>query len=283
MDRQNIRGLEADVRTGGRYGARAAIVTSAWVAARLQDFAMWPVNLVRDLPARIGRAAVVLWQGLRGLALALPTALRAARSGADPGLGAWLRHRPRQVGIWLIVLLFRVLDLVGVPELWGLLIGACTHVTPLSGVEIGTAAGILGPTAIRYADVRVAEGGILNLVFARNTGRAFTTFHTVNLPTFGPHRRANFAILLHELVHVYQYERTGGLYIAEAIYAQQTTGYDYGGPDKLAQCSATGGCYRDFNREQQAQLVQDYYERRALGEPVTTYEPFITEMREGRI
>ncbi len=269
------------LRNGLRRGGDASLIVSGWVADRLLDVALWAVNLVRDLPVRIGRLAVTLWQGLRGIVLALPEAWRAGRSG--PGLRSWLAAVPRRAGAWLIVLLFRVLDLVGVPELWNLLMRLIAHVSPLTGDEIGAAAAILGPNALRYAEVRVAEGGALNLIFKRNQGRAFTTFHTINMPTFGPHRRANFAILLHELVHVYQYERTGGLYIAEAIYAQHTTGYDYGTPDDLQMCLANGLCYRNLNREQQAQLVQDYYERLRDGLPVTAYEPFIAEMRQGRI
>jgi hypothetical protein len=268
-------------RNLGRRIARGLVVLSGWLADRLLDIALWAVNLVRELPVRAGRLMLALWQGGRGLILAAPGAIQAARVG--PGLGAWLRGAPRAIGIWLIVLTFRLLDLVGVPELWSFLLRAVAHVSPLTGAEIGAAAAILGPTAVRYADVRVAEGGILNLIFKRNEGRAFATFHTINLPTFGPHRRANFGILLHELVHVYQYERTGGLYIAEAIYAQKTSGYDYGGPDDLAVCLANGVCYRNFNREQQAQLVQDYYERRLAGLPVAAYETFIEEMRQGRI
>lgn len=266
---------------GLRRGGRATVVVSSWLGDRLLDVAMWGVNLVRDLPVRIGRLATTLWQGMRSAVLALPEAWRAARHG--PGLRSWLVAVPRRAGVWLIVLLFRVLDLIGVPELWNLLMRLAAHVRPLTGEEIGAAAAILGPTALRYADVRVAEGGILNLIFKRNRGRAFTTFHTINMPTFGPHRRANFAILLHELVHVYQYERTGGLYVAEAIYAQLTDGYDYGGPDRLQQCLVDGVCYRNLNREQQAQLVQDYYERLRDGLPVAAYEAFIAEMRAGRV
>lgn len=266
---------------GLRRGGRATVVASSWLGDRLLDVAMWGVNLVRDLPVRTGRLATTLGQGMRSVALALPEAWHAARRG--PGFRPWLAAVPRRAGVWLIVLLFRVLDLIGVPELWNLLMRLAAHVSPLTGEEIGAAAAILGPTALRYADVRVAEGGILNLIFKRNRGRAFTTFHTINMPTFGPHRRANFAILLHELVHVYQYERTGGLYVAEAIYAQLTAGYDYGGPDQLQQCLMNGLCYRNLNREQQAQLVQDYYERLRDGLPVAAYEAFIAEMRAGRI
>ena len=261
--------------------ARLIVRISGWLADRLLDLAMWAVNLIRELPLRTARLAAALWQGGRGIILALPSAVQAAHAAG--GLRAWLRAVPRRVGIWLIVLLFRLLDLAGIPELWSLLLRTVAHVSPLTGEEIGAAAAILGPTALRYADVRVAEGGLLDLIFKRNGGRAFATFHTINLPTFGPHRRSHFAILLHELVHVYQYERTGGLYIAEAIYAQKTTGYSYGSPEDLQMCLADGGCYRNFNREQQAQLVQDYYERLQAGLPVAMYEPFIAEMRQGRI
>ncbi len=267
--------------SGLRRGGHATVIVSGWLADRLLDVALWAVNLVRELPVRLGRLATTVWQGVRGIVLALPAAARAARAG--PGLGRWLADVPRRAGLWLIVLLFRVLDLVGVPELWNLLMRLAAPVSPLTGDEIGAAAAILGPNALRYAEVRVAEGGVLNLIFKRNQGRAFTTFHTINMPTCGPHRRANFAILLHELVHVYQYERTGGLYIAEAIYAQHTAGYDYGTPDDLQMCLANGLCYRNLNREQQAQLVQDYYERLRDGLPVTAYEPFIAELRQGQL
>ncbi len=265
----------------GRRGARVFVVVSAWLGDRLLDAAMWAVNLVRDLPLRLGRLALALWAGLVGVVLALPQARRAMSAG--PGLRAWLADVPRRVIFWLVLFLFRVLDLVGVPELWSLLMRLTARVTPLTGAEIAAASAILGPTALRYADVRVAEGGLLNLIFRHNQGRAFTTFHTINMPTFGAHQRTNFAILLHELVHVYQYERTGGLYIAEAIYAQLTTGYNYGSPEDLQQCLLTGVCYRDFNREQQAQLVQDYYERLQANLPVAAYEPYIEEMRSGRV
>lgn len=274
------RHLADNLQQAGRVAARATTRLSGWLGDRLQDLTLWAVNLVRDLPIRVGRLIVTLWQVMHGLFWGLPATLHAA---GGPGLAAWVRGRPRAVGIWLITLLFRLLDLLGVPELWGLLVHIGSRVSPLTGEEIGATAAILGPTAIRYTDVRVAEGGVLNLIFARNQERAFTTFHTINLPTQGPHQRAHFAILLHELVHVYQYERTGGLYIAEAIYAQNTAGYDYGGPDELQQCLATGIRYRNFNREQQAQLVQDYYERRVAGLPVATYESFIADMRQGRV
>ncbi len=66
------------LRPAGRRAARATTLTSAWLGNRLQDLAMWLVNLLRELPPRVGRLVIALWRGLRGLILALPRAYRAA-------------------------------------------------------------------------------------------------------------------------------------------------------------------------------------------------------------
>ena len=76
------------LRPTGRRVARATTVTSAWLGNRLQDLAMWLVNLLRELPPRVGRLAIALWRGVRGLILALPQAYRAATDRSGPGLAA---------------------------------------------------------------------------------------------------------------------------------------------------------------------------------------------------
>ena len=154
-----------------------------------------------------------------------------------------------------------------------------TRGSPLTGDEIVAASSVLGPRALRFQDVRVAQGGVLRPIFRRNGGRAFATFHTVNLPTTGYHERSNVAILVHELVHVYQYERAGSRYFAEALLAQHEAGYDYGGAEALQLACRQGKRLRDFNREQQAQIVQDYYVCRSCGQDTAVFEPFIAELR----
>ena len=39
--------------------------------------------------------------------------------------------------------------------------------------------------------------------------------------------------MVHELVHVYQFERVGSVYIPKALWAQWTSGYRYGGTPQL--------------------------------------------------
>jgi hypothetical protein len=162
-----------------------------------------------------------------------------------------------------------------------------TRATPLTQTEIGAASRVFGRGAIRYDAVRIADGGLLRLLFGLKGIRAFTTFHTINLRISGEHSRSNLDIVVHELTHVYQFEVAGSIYIWEAIHAQRTTGYGYGGWQQLQVDWGKGEHFRNYNREQQGQIAQDYYAEvvekgRSPQDPVRqAYEPFITELRNG--
>ena len=84
--------------------------------------------------------------------------------------------------------LFRAFDGLWGPPLFQFFGHLLTRVSPLTETEINAASSVLGPGSIRYGAVRVAEGRLLRPVFRLNKGRAFTTFHTINLrwtPKFG--------------------------------------------------------------------------------------------------
>jgi hypothetical protein len=266
-----------------RLLASATVSLAAWLAGRLADVARWAVNLLRDLPVRAGRLAMTLWAGLAGPFRYPAWILERLAEPNPPTATRLVKATLLRVLAWLLRLLSRLADLVGLPELVEWVLRAIARDTPLTPAEIAAAASVLGPDALRWEEIRVAEGGLLRLIFARNEGRAFTVFHTIAIPSTGYSSRANLPILVHELVHVYQHERAGSVYMGEAIYAQQTVGYDYGDADGLRRVRDVGKCYRDFNREQQAQIVQDYFCRCQSDEDVAAYEPFIAEMCEGRI
>ena len=271
--------VSATLRRAGN-GLTAAF---GWLGDRIDDFAHWIANLVRLLPVRVGRIGLTLGFAIIGLVMFLPVGVRVWRRGGKSNFAAWLRARARRGGLWTVQLVLQVLDLFGVPELFAFLWRAVTRATPLTGAEIVVATSVMGPLSLRFQDIRVAQDGALRPIFKRNGGRAFATFHTVNLPATGYHERSNVEILLHELVHVYQYERAGSRYFAEALLAQHEAGYDYGGAEALAQARAQGKHLRDFNREQQAQIVQDYYVYRSHGWDTAAFEPFIVELREGKV
>ena len=185
--------------------------------------------------------------------------------------------------------LFKAFDLLRGPWLFQLVWRLVTRVSGLTEAEIDAASQVLGVDTVRYQAVRIAQGGLLPLLFKANKSRAFTTFHTINLPTQGRHSREHLDLLAHELVHVRQFEIVGSVYIGQALRAQRTDGYGYGGWGRLALDRADGKRFKDYNREQQGQIAQDYYvdvvaTQAATDAPVRlAYDPFIEELKAGEL
>ncbi len=252
--------MEGIAQTGlaslaARRTGRLAGQVSWWLSERGLDAARWPANLARELPGRARRLGRAARDGLHAIPV-LP-----------PPLAEYYRSRPGRLrAVWALDLGARFFDLAGGPELAEFFLRGLTRATPLTVAEQAAAATLLGPAAIRWGEVRVAEGGVLWLIFARNGNRAFTTWHTVNMPLAGRHTRSHLDIVIHELVHVYQYERLGSASIVEALLAQVTAGYGYGGESGLQADQAAGRGYAYYNREQQAQIVQDFFTMCERGE-----------------
>jgi hypothetical protein len=250
-----------------------------WFGERGRDLVRWPVRVVSDFPARLVRllGTIVGWgraPARRGSAMTGD-----ARGSGAKGVGRRLLAGVRSAGLWLLALVGRVIDLVGGPELLEAVLRATTRTSPLTDAEIAAGRDVLGPDGLRWSEVRVASGGLLNPIFRLNKHRAFTAFHTINVPDSGRHTRTNIHIIVHEFVHVLQYECVGSVYIAQALHAQATVGYQYGGPGRLRHEREAGKRLRDYNREQQAQIAQDFYALYELGRDTRAYEPLISEMR----
>lgn len=257
-----------------------------WFRERARDLFMWPFNLVRDFPARSGRLLVTLWRGLVGVARFLPEAGRAVARGEGK---MWLRGSAGLLAAWFYRFSVHLFDLVGGPEIALFFMHLITTTTPLTDEELAILFAMMGPDKMRYRDVRVAEGGLLDLVFKHNGNLAFTTWTTINFPRNQQgqshnHTRANRGIFVHELTHVYQYERVGTRYMGEAIYMLIKTKrdcYDYGFVEGLKEAIQKGKLYSQFNREQQAQIVQDYFNLKRRGSDVTVHEKYVSQMRQG--
>jgi hypothetical protein len=87
----------------------------------------------------------------------------------------------------------------------------------------------------------------------RKGGFAYVSFRIINV--WGAMKDAH---LIHELTHVWQYERLGARYMPRALQAQNSRmGYNYGGLQRLKDNAAKG--LRAFNMEQQADIVTDYF------------------------
>ena len=87
----------------------------------------------------------------------------------------------------------------------------------------------------------------------RKGGFAYVSFRIINV--WGAMTDAH---LIHELTHVWQYERLGARYMPRAIQAQHSRmGYNYGGLQRLKDNATMG--LRAFNMEQQADIVTDFF------------------------
>lgn len=148
---------------------------------------------------------------------------------------------------------------------------------PLSEAEKFLARMVFGQS-IPLELVRIDESARIG---TRRTGIVYVSGFTIN--SWGPFAEA---ILIHELVHVWQYCQLGAAYIPRALRAQNSAmGYNYGGLPALRKAHSIA----DFNLEQQGDLVMDYFlllqdrpaswAPEARGKDLALYETFIDQIR----
>ena len=121
----------------------------------------------------------------------------------------------------------KIVDLFQIPKILQVLLRLLTHASILTAEELEAAGSVLGPEAVQYPKVRIAEGGVMTVVFKINGDREMTLFRTINLPAKGHHSRGHLKLLVHEMVHVKQFEKVGSVYLAQAVRAQKTESYTY--------------------------------------------------------
>lgn len=174
---------------------------------------------------------------------------------------------------------FVLLDLFGVLDCFELINALVLkrNTRALSDAEKFSARLVFG-RAIPLDLVRIDESARIG---TRSTGIVYVSGFTIN--SWGPFSEA---ILIHELVHVWQYYLQGAAYIPRALRAQSTVmGYNYGGLKALRKAQHIS----EFNLEQQGDLVMDYFlllqDRQASWAPeaqsidLPLYETFIDQIR----
>jgi Ca2+-binding RTX toxin-like protein len=141
------------------------------------------------------------------------------------------------------------LEIVGLGEAWEV---AFEILKPwqraMTSDEINVAKSVFG-NSIPWDRVRMDEHSLMAWVGRTHT-IGFIINSTDNIDDY---------TMIHELTHVWQYVTDGLVYIAQAVGAQAGDGYDYGGVANLRTTKAAGQGLRTFNREQQGQIVADYF------------------------
>ncbi|MET9628126.1 hypothetical protein ABZX92_11755 [Lentzea sp. NPDC006480] len=134
--------------------------------------------------------------------------------------------------------------------------------------------------ALDLTRLRLAEGGLLGSFGVARTLPRLVTFPKGVLTS--PQHQARYEHwLVHELTHAYQYQHGRSVLsmLPTAVAGFFVKGlYDYGGAEGLR-----GKSFADFNTEQQANIVADYYYLSTY-EPsrdLSAYEPYIAHVRSG--
>lgn len=164
--------------------------------------------------------------------------------------------------------LFWLLDKLGVAWLYETLSnGIKGHTRPLSERELELAHSVFGDS-IQYTKVRIDERAGVG---TRHSGICYVSFNTIN--NWGT---MSDELFLHELIHVWQYQHFGAVYIPRALAAQRTPeGYDYGGVVALREAIQANKKIWDFNYEQQGDIVADYFRLRAGYAPRWGYATWV--------
>jgi hypothetical protein len=250
---------------GPRRSAAAALNLATRTGGRAWDkvdgiFAR-AAHWIAVLPIRVGRLLRGMWEGVRCL---------------RPWSPAWWRSLGRKstwldVARWLGCRTVDLLEIAAVGEVYETLVDLVKlNTRALIDEEIREASSVFG-SALNLRLVRVDRRAVLGPAFSH---RDYTSFHTVN--GWGDGRRD---VLIHELTHVWQYQQVGAIYMPQALHAQRWgAGYRYGGRDGLRAAQEQRAGLASFNREQQAQIVQDFYRMRRSDPDIAVYASFVQEV-----
>ena len=197
------------------------------------------VDIFRFLPVRTLRVAEHLSRGIRILNV----------DKFKPGsIGTALVG----IGYWWLYFILMLLDCLGLSEIYETFCDFFKfNSRPLHDWEKELAKEVFG-NKINYARVRIDEYAFWG---PRQYKLCYVSFFHVN--SWGGMQNS---LLLHELVHVWQYQKMGISYIPKALIAQRSPlGYDYGGVKSLKMAKQNKKSLEVFNLEQQAEIVADYY------------------------
>lgn len=265
---------------------KGAKAVGKWGWNVLKAGGAWVWNLFTQAPLRLWRIIEHLGSGAAGIVKWLWEGIKTVRGFKS--FGQWLWNGFLSGAAWVGRLIAKIVDVVGLGELLDFIWQIIKFNTrTLSSTETAEAKKVFG-SSISYWQVRIDEYSLiawLGSLFSGGGGMGVTTFHTINFN----HKiktapgNSDMAWLIHELTHVSQYEHVGSQYLGEALHAQATGGYGYGGEAGLLAASAAGKHFRDFNREQQGDIARDFYLALTSGRSTVAYDPFITELKAGKL
>lgn len=160
---------------------------------------------------------------------------------------------PKDWWDWPVDLLFYSADCVFLADFLEILLALFKlNTRKLTELEVATLHQVYGDK-VNLDFVKIDEK---SRFFTRKFALAYVSFNTINYW----HSMLD-QVLVHEVMHIYQFQRYGSVYIYRALKAQYSEHiYDYGGITGLKKAREAGKSLHQFNFEQQASIIEDYYE-----------------------
>ncbi|MEM9547448.1 MAG: hypothetical protein AAGA77_15825 [Bacteroidota bacterium] len=159
--------------------------------------------------------------------------------------------RSKNLQEWISDFCFYFVDVLFVPELFELsLVWFRPNTRLLSKKEKLYARKYLGES------IDLGNTRICNRMYGRiqDLAIAFVTFNTIHYS-----EKISKPVYIHELVHIWQNQKFGSVYIYRALKAQRSKeGYNYGGAENLYAKMLDSSVFTDFNFEQQGAIFEDY-------------------------
>jgi len=153
--------------------------------------------------------------------------------------------------IWSAELLLYTIDLLPFPEIFGTLDEWINYRTRnLNQVERSILEPIFGHN-MKYNLILIDEK---SRMISKKKSIVYVSFNTIN--SWGI---MSPPLLVHEAVHVWQYQQKGSVYILRSLLGQKTTaGYNYGNLQQYSNLPKLLAADK-FNYEQQAEIITDFY------------------------
>ena len=162
------------------------------------------------------------------------------------------RFRVSYLHLWICEWILLILDLLGLPEILEILHEFVNwKLRNLIESELDLGKRYFGDS-IALKRIRINPSDYL---ISKKLNIAFVSFYTIHY-----FETISDATFVHELIHIWQFEKIGSPYIVRSLWAKlQPEGYDYGGVHSLLRDKAQNKQLLDYNYEQMGDIVRDAY------------------------
>ena len=188
------------------------------------------------------------------------------------------RYSIHSIWIWPIELIVLIFDLMGFPDfIMQIRLLVNKDMRKLTSEEINIIHDFYGVVPFTHK-IWMNPRDVFKF---RRFAYAFVFHNSINY-----HLVITVPVLIHEFMHVIQYHLVGSVYIVRALFAQRSIeGYNYGSPMTIYNNMMVGKKIWDYNYEQQAQIMQDYYEISRSGSSIPIvieagYESLLLNVKE---